>query len=388
MLRNILPWAYRMYGYCTNGKTYLEIIKTYLRKDKRDIYEKYQSYTDRVREYIECKKRESEVGGFSDTYKNNTIYAMTYSALLMLDLGMEPSDEVIQNIWEQIDNAQCSDGLFYDPNLLNYQFIIGDGFGARHLLPHVIILYAKLGKIPKYNFEYLDFLINPQYALEFMKSLDWTNPWGTSNVVMNYVVAMQYARDFMNNSQYNDSITAIENWLIDNINPQVGMWTSKTKLSKTDKYEAVRGAYHIYPLLKYDKLEIPYAERAIDTILNLQNRVGGYDFKYNSGACEDIDAIDALIRLSMQTDYKRDLVKGSIVKSIDWVLQNQMSDGGFVFSLGEKFRYGNSRLRSGKNESNLFGTWFRNLSLMYMFDYLEVKDMGFQRIPGMELDYK
>ena len=388
MLKKIYIFIFKIYEYIKSCYIYVCNIKRFIHKDRRTIEKKYEYYLDKINIYVEENTKRFEEVKFSNTCLKDSIYAKTYLLLLLLDLDFPIESKEIQNLWREIDDSQCKDGLFYDINALNYQFIIGDHFGARHLLPHIIIAYTKIGKTPKYRFSYLDFLQNSDVAVDFISTLGWDKPWGASNVVMNYVVAMQYARDYMKDERFTQSIKAIENWLVKNINPQMGMWLFKRKITKSDKYEAVRAAYHIYPILKYDGIDIPYAEKAIDIILELQNNMGGYDYKLNSGACEDIDAIDSLIRLSAQTEYKKEDVKKCIKNSINWVLKNQMDDGGFVFSIGEKFNYGHINLSSERNESNLFATWFRNLSLMYMFDYLGIVDNHFQKIPGMELDYR
>jgi hypothetical protein len=105
----------------------------------------------------------------------------------------------------------------------------------------------------------------------------------------------------------------------------------------------------------------------------------------NTSACEDIDAVFILVKLSQLTDYRKDDVHKALQKAFVWILANQNHDGGFVFSRNEPFIYGHELLSSKKNESHLFATWFRTLSIAYLADYFHLKtNFNIGRCPGMQ----
>ena len=144
----------------------------------------------------------------------------------------------------------------------------------------------------------------------------------------------------------------------------------------------VQFAYHLLPMFFYDNIDINNKEIIIDLCLKTQNIAGGFGVKINSSACEDIDSIDILIRFSQLTSYKKEEIDLALKRAFIWVLANQNNDGGFVFRRNEAFMYGHEQMSSGKNESALFPTWFRTLTIGYLSNYFYNKDFFFVKSPG------
>ena len=90
------------------------------------------------------------------------------------------------------------------------------------------------------------------------------------------------------------------------------------------------------------------------------------------------------------TDYRKQDIKDALLKAVPWILYNQSVDGGFVFRRDEKLNYGHPFTSSIKNESNLFATWFRLLSLAYISKVLpdepffEGRKINFIKVPGYQ----
>ncbi len=199
---------------------------------------------------------------------------------------------------------------------------------------------------------------------------------------MNIGVAMQYARDRMG-MPFKSAVEALEEFLIKKINRNYGMWFEGKVNSSDKRNEMIRGMYHILPIFYYDNIELPYSELAIRQILLSQNKWGGFDKNIGSSACADIDGLDPLLRLT----YKKNDIdsKKAILKARNWILFNQNPDGGFVFERNREFIYGSQRvLFSKENESNLFATWFRCLSLELVNTYLEEGKAFTIDTPGYE----
>lgn len=345
----------------------------------------YQKVKRNVKNYLCDLLSDGRIGYFSKSADTETVYSYVYFVMLsgLLDIHLEK--DLRKQITEKIKCTQYPDGLFYDSAVLNYQYLSGDGWGARHFVPHGIIALERLQEKPDYELNFLKPFMDYEGMRSVMEALDWRHVWGTSNFVMNIGVCMQYTRDFMKQDCYNDSIKAIQDWLCSNVRGDNGMWYRGETINKKISYEIIRGAYHLYPLLIYDGMDFPYKERAIDLLLQMQNPFGGFDFRKNSGACEDIDAIEPLIRLGIACKgYRENDIQNVIRRAFFWVAQNQMEDGGFVYRKGERFWYGHKNMSSGVNESNLFATWFRYLSIEYMYEYLTEKESFFIRVPGYE----
>ena len=106
--------------------------------------------------------------------------------------------------------------------------------------------------------------------------------------------------------------------------------------------------YHLWLLYFYDRRPIQYIERSIDSCLKTQNLYGGFGVPLNSSACEDIDSIDPLIRLSLETDYRKTEIMDALKRALPWILVNMNSDGGWGFRRYEAFQYGLSGHAGGK----------------------------------------
>ena len=75
----------------------------------------------------------------------------------------------------------------------------------------------------------------------------------------------------------------------------------------------------------------------------------------------------------------------ALTKAINWVLCNQVGDGGFVFRLHEPFIYGHQQTSSQKNQGAMLPTWFRTLSIIYLCNYLRIPNsFVITKCPGYE----
>lgn len=332
---------------------------------------------------------------YAKSCKQPTIYAsiyvcMTYGLYGEIDKLSEPK----KLEWaDYFDSFQCEDGYFRDPALASEEFEgdcgWGDGWGIRHLAGHIIIAYARLGYTPKIPFLFL----KPYYDTAFLNN--WLNGlfatkdmWSASNHIMNMVTLMQYARDYMKDDKANPYIQYILDWLEEKQNPETGMWHNVPINSERALHTAIRGAYHYYPLFIYENRPIPYQEKVIDHILKSQNSWGGFEEELTpSGACEDIDALDPLIRFTLNTQHRKEEVDLAVKRAMYWVMTNWNRDGGFTFMPLTPHEYGSHPLTSSlTGESNLFASWFRTLCLAYMVKYLGIDNQfDIQKFPGYEL---
>lgn len=352
---------------------------------KNEIYHKY-NYVDRTMSYLNNMKNNVESVSFSNSSHMDSIYSVTYGCLVEAMYGEISNDEKIE-LKNYFDTHQRKeDGLYWDRKYDVKGFFYGtDGWGARHLVPHITIALDRIDYQPKYEFTYLDKYKNPDDMIRWLDSLDYHNVWGSSNAIMNYGVAMQYARDRMNGN-YSSSIAAMEEYLLKRIN-SYGMWYEGEISSPEDRNEMIRGAYHILPILYYDGIEVPNCENAVEEILKSQNKWGGFDTYIASSACEDIDGLDPLLRYSIMAGMTNDKrVIDAINKAENWILFNQNEDGGFVFEKDTPFSYGGQKtLSSVAGESNMFATWFRCVSLELINEFFDEKKSVFIRTPGYEL---
>lgn len=373
------------------------IILPYKLKRRLNQIKKFHIKASELREltlkYVDNLRLKNEPYGlfrYSSQQKNATLYSSCYAALLF-HLYRE-TDELTQKQREQwigyLQSHQSDDGLFRDPVIVNDIFEESDWWGARHLTLHALMALHALGGKPKKKLRFLERFRNDRYVLSWLENLDFVvDPATTSNHVQNYLTALQYARDFMGEDWADKSLNIAYEWLYDKQNPETGSWC-KNFNSPWDRSYCVQTGYHIWLLFFYDNVDLKYKEKIIDNCLLTQNNLGGFGVPLNSSACEDIDSIDPLCRLYFLTEYRKDEIKVSLEKAVDWVLLNLNEDGGFVFRREEPFEYGHFEMSSVPNQSSLFATWFRTLSLALMSKVISDErinfDWQFLNCPGLQ----
>ena len=236
-------------------------------------------------------------------------------------------------------------------------------------------------------------LYEPGGAYKWISRLPWREkPDFVSNTVMNYGVLLQYERDFNGNESAGRALEGIFDFLNETQDPLTGLWTNYAPRTAQELSIAVQTSYHLWNLCFYDRRPIHYIEAAIDSCLATQNELGGYGVNPNSSACEDIDSMDPLCRFYFLSDYRRADIETSSHRALRWVLVNQMADGGFVFERFCGFVYGHERMSTRPEESHLFGTWFRILSIAYASQVLDVPGLSagawrWVRCPGYQFWY-
>ena len=326
---------------------------------------------------------------YSKSCTTPNIYSSAY-ACLILSMYSKLNELTVseKKSWvDYFDSFQNSgDGLFYDESLRNDIYDDTDWWGAKHLALHLINAYIALGAKPKYPFYYLEKYYDIEYLKDWLAQQAWFAKFphdnDIDNKIMNIVTALQYQRDYWNDINAGRAIIFIQQYLLERINPDTGMWGYYNLDNKDDLSRMVQFAYHLLPMFFYDNIDINNKEIIIDLCLKTQNIAGGFGVKINSSACEDIDSIDILIRFSQLTSYKKEEIDLALKRAFIWVLANQNNDGGFVFRRNEAFMYGHEQMSSGKNESALFPTWFRTLTIGYLSNYFYNKDFFFVKSPG------
>jgi len=298
------------------------------------------------------------------------IYCSTYACMIRSLYGdLDDISEKDRLGWLSYFDAHQSseDGLFRDSLLAGPDFEAQDWWGARHLAVQVIACYVALGGKPGHDFHFLESLYEPHAVREWLESRDWQDRFAdVGNEIMNYGCLLQYSRDIHSNRFAGEAVSAMRQWLVERAYPDSGLWVENPFATSKRLSLAVQGAYHHFPLFFYDREVPPYRESIIDCLLATQNELGGYGVAPESSACEDIDTIEPLVRFLAMTDYRKGEVRSSLARALPWVLCNMNEDGGFVFSRNRDFVYGHREMSSRRNESNLFATWFRSLSLAYL----------------------
>lgn len=358
----------------------------------------YTKFREEIVEYMSKMQVAPYEYKYAGSRNAPCLYASIYAVMLegLLGILKNRSKEDLKGWADYFNSFQNSeDGIFYDPALEgpSYEHIgcWNEGWGKHHLMGHIIIAFARLGYTPKYRLKYLEKFYDTEYLLNWVNQFDFSKGvWTSSNYFMNLYSVMEYARDYMLEKQADASIKLMAEWLLEKQNSETGMWHTKPfdSLSQVEKLNVVRGAYHFYPLFEYENIEVPFADRIVESILPLQNRWGGWTIETgNSGACEDIDAIDPLLRYAKEVPTRSKEIKATIKKSIIWQMACRNDDKGFSFYVRGQQDYGNHPLTTSlRDESSMFATWFRILCLSYEMQYLQIpNEFEVGKYPGYEI---
>jgi hypothetical protein len=356
----------------------------------------YQSEKARVLRCLEGRRCGRYEYTFSASSTRSTLYTSAYACMLLgLHGEIERTSEWERQGWiAYFDEFQSeSDGLFRDPVLTGVEFESdgnwGDGWGIRHLAAHLSIAYSRLGGVPRYPFKFLEPYFDEGYMERWLARFDFSlNIWSASNYVMNLYSLLEYARDEQRENRANQPIEQMLAWLVARQNPTTGLWHDYAINGYPELGDAIRGAYHFYPLFSYEGKTVPHRERVIDCILRSQNSWGGFEADERpSGACEDIDALEPLVRFAQQTGHRKAEVDLVVRRALVWVLANRHADGGYESLMENGCHYGNHpETTSLPKQSNLFATWFRTLCLAYMTNYLGIpNEYKVGRFPGYEI---
>ena len=342
--------------------------------------------------YIESMRVKDEPYGkyrYSESQKYPVLYASLYAALTRhLYRDLDTLTEKQRKEWiDYIQSFQDDDGLFKDTAVENEIAASCDWWGWRHLTLHALMALTVLGATAMKRFKIIDPFKETDFTIRWLENRDWViDPANTSNEVQNYFTLLHYARDFQGEGWADKILEKAYGWLNEKQDSKTGLWGVRFD-TPTNLSNGVQTGYHIWLLYFYDKRLIRNVERIIDSCLSTKNEIGGFGVPLNSSACEDIDSIDPLIRLSSITNYRKSDIHSAIQKAIPWIITNMNEDGGFVFRRMEPFVYGHQLMSSCKDESAMFPTWFRTLSLAYVGKYLPDSlpgkfDWQFIKCPG------
>jgi len=297
------------------------------------------------------------------------LYASCYAALLRHLFGdLETLSTTDKLQWATyIQSHQDDNGLFRDPLIdcpLAEQI---DWWGWRHLTLHALMALAALDATAEKPFRLLEPFRKRGEMIRWLESRTWArSAANVSNEVQNYGTFLQYARDRQGQDWCQDVLDEMYHWLDKSQDAASGLWGTRFD-TPYDLSQGVQAGYHIWMLYFYDKHHVQYEDKIIDSCLATQNKFGGFGVLLNSSACEDIDSVDPLVRLYHCVDHRRSDIRNSLERALPWILVNHNHDGGWVFRRYQRLEYGHPLMTAGPQESSMFPTWFRCLTLAYLF---------------------
>lgn len=239
---------------------------------------------------------------------------------------------------------------------------------AQHLVAHVLPALSLLGEQTAYPLTFAHLFTDLEFLKAWLDARDWRDAWLEGNNLLFVGQFLIHLRDVEKLPSAQDALELYFEWLDQQQDPATGLWGSNAYCSNA---AALYGGYHQLLVYYYENRFIRYPERLVDVALSLQHSDGGFKPGGGGGACEDTDAIDILVNMYKQINYKRPQIRHALRKACRHILKMQMPDGGFVYRLNEPFFHmGIQKTASAPNQSNLFSTWFRVHTLALISEVL------------------
>jgi hypothetical protein len=158
--------------------------------------------------------------------------------------------------------------------------------------------------------------------------LDWFNPWNSGNKAMFLGIFLAYEATQFNDMDASIALQEWFHWHDEHQNPKTGFWG---RGESADFIDGMGGAYHQYLVYRFMKRPIQYANRIVDRVLLLQQPDGTFS-PYGGGmTCYEADAVDILVQMHQEYDYRRDDIEQALRSSLSGLLQSQNPDGGFCW---------------------------------------------------------
>jgi len=324
---------------------------------------KIQSVSARILSFIDECRLQPDVWRYSPWPGGpETLYASCFACMLYHYLGrLETFTSKQKQEWANYLNSwqDPQTGLFIGPEIVPEELMSPKHdleHVTMHLTAHVLPTLDLLKSKPPHSLSFAHRFLDPKYLQHWLKRRDWQNAWLEGNNLLFIGQFLIHLRDVENSSSAQAALDLYFEWLDQTQDPHTGLWGTNGFCSNC---EALYGGYHQLLVYYFEDRPVKYPKRLIDIALSLQHTDGGFNPAGGGGACQNVDAIDILLNMYKRTDYKRASIRSALRKSSRHILKMQMSDGGFVYRLNESFMHmGIQKTASGRNQANLFPTWF------------------------------
>lgn len=246
-----------------------------------------------------------------------------------------------------------------------------------------------LGEKPQYPLSFLKNFSEKDQVFQWLRELDWSNPWRESNRVMHLLsallFALQWERSPFAAARYHDVL----DWLDEHQDPSTGLWGTERGASLLN---AVAGAYHFVPYYRYARRPVRAWSKIVESCLELQNEDGLFAPAPGGGACEDLDVIDLLCNAVRATGTLTPEIRQALTRAF-WAIWNmQLPDGSFPYSHvpGDAvYRFSSwPAMEAPVGGGDMWANWFR-LSALHTIRSLLGADLPplgswtFRRLPAL-----
>jgi len=374
---------------------------------KSDIFVHQDDFRNRVLGWV--RKMQTGPTQFKmNAGAEGTIFTTCFS-LFIFDLFGEVSTwpQKEKDLWiDYINSFQDKDSGYFLPDNHNGEFNVKL---VHQLTAFCLSALDILGTSARYNLNFLSQWKNLEDVYNYLEDKGCSRGLpGSGNMGMFLAIFLIYEYERTGESHLLDKINAWFKFHNETQN-QNGFWGSDLR---SHYLHGLQNGFHQFIIYFYQGQKLPRFNRIVDVVLMCQDRDGFFAPTPGGEACYDYDAIHILVNAYRVLSYKRGEIAESLEKVFYAILGNQNGDGGFCqsrqrpngivgiikhlpfyvsgkapylwyYKLG-KTAYAAMRKKTvttewvekGRrwDESNLFDTWFRCLSLAEIVNTIDLKN--------------
>ena len=259
-------------------------------------------------------------------FNKNSQADLLSTCFAVLCLSLLDEKDKISKYLDYILACQQEDGYFFDQSF-NEKDLLSNHDKSYLLLQFSYFSMLALSTMninPKYSLGFLTPYHDAAYMQEWLKNLNWACPWLESNNVMFISCLLAHDKNFSNSKEVMDVFFQT---LDEKQNKNTGLWGDDEKAI----LEGVAGAYHFLIPYYFYKKNINYQDNIIDNTLSLLSPDYLFTEEGGGGACEDLDALDILCKLTGLSSYRKNDIEYVLNKSLIALMCCQNQDGGFSY---------------------------------------------------------
>lgn len=155
-----------------------------------------------------------------------------------------------------------------------------------------------LGGSHRHDPIFLDAFSDPAEVPDWLGSLDWVYSWGGSHSIWGVGLPMTCTPGA--DEVWTEALFA---WLDAEVDPDAGAW--RRGVPPHGQVDYLGGGFHIWTVYAANGRAVPYVERAVDTVLGLQQENGDFHERYGYGL---MDGLWALQRFELETGHRAEEV--------------------------------------------------------------------------------
>jgi hypothetical protein len=292
-----------------------------------------------------------------------TLYGTCYGLLTRHYLGADtPIPGPTRTFLQASQNPES--GLMAGPELCNWSPPASALHDREHLLLHLtcaaLPVFQQFGLPVLHKLTAARCFCHADSLRTWLDRRDLKAAWLEGNNLLFAGQLLIYLRDVEQLPEAREALEVWFNWLARHVDPHTGLWGLAEGASRLD---AMCGGYHQLLVYYHEQRPILYPQRLVDTVLSLQHPDGGFAPDGGGGACEDVDAVDILVNLYKQMEYRRPEIRWALRRCLRLLLALQNPDGGFPYS---RYRPNDPISHMGipgthtqRGTSAMFPTWFR-----------------------------